>query len=530
MPEIKKVELQKLNDLSEIKKYRFFSDWPIVYILNNKNEAYIGESHNFYSRIKQHKEDQDKKRLTSVQVISDEFFNKSATLDIESSLIQYMAADGKFLIQNKNSGLKDHSYYDKERYGDLFEKIWERLVDEGFAQHTLGEIKNSDLFKYSPYKKLTDEQLFIARRICNEIQLIKENTYIINGQPGTGKTILAIYLFKYLSEKDDTKHMKIGLVVPMTSLRKTIKDVFGNIKGLKKKMVIGPNDVIKEKYDLLIVDEAHRLQRRRNITNIGAFDIVNEKLNLSKTATQLDWVMQAAPNRIFFYDKNQSIKPADVRPEDFQKINAKEETLHLQMRIKNGLDYYEAIDNFFELNNQRVDSFEHYDFRIYDSLSPMINQIKERNKSKGLSRMVAGYAWPWHTKNDNNEKGYDIDVDGLKLIWNSTAKGWVNSPNAINEIGCIHTVQGYDLNYVGVIIGPEFSYDFKKNKFIVNKEHYFDINGHKGISDISELEGYIKNIYKTLLTRGIEGTYLYIVDHSLRKYFKDVFSGSDFLY
>lgn len=121
-------------------------------------------------------------------------------------------------------------------------------------------------------------------------------------------------------------------------------------------------------------------------------------------------------------------------------------------------------------------------------------------------------------------------MDGLKLIWNSTAKGWVNSPNAINEIGCIHTVQGYDLNYVGVIIGPEFSYDFNNNKFIVNKDRYFDSNGRKGISDELELEGYIKNIYKTLLTRGIEGTYLYIVDDNLRKHFKNVFSGSDFLY
>lgn len=530
MPEIKKIELEKIKDLSDIKKRRFFSDWPIVYILNNDYEAYIGESHNFYSRIKQHQENDDKKRLTSVQVISDEFFNKSATLDIESSLIQFMAADGKFFIQNKNSGLKDHSYYDRERYSDFFEKIWERLVDEGFARHTLGEIKNSDLFKYSPYKKLNDEQLFIARKICNEIQSVKENTYIINGQPGTGKTILAIYLFKYLSENEETKHMKMGLVVPMASLRKTIEDVFGNIKGLKKKMVLSAHDVVKEKYDLLIVDEAHRLQRRKNIANFKSYDQVNKKLNLGKDGTQLDWIMESASNRIFFYDEKQSIKPADVRPEDFQKLNAKQETLHLQMRIKNGLDYYEAIDNFFELKNQTIDNFAHYDFRIYNSLSLMISKIKERDKTKGLSRMVAGYAWPWHTKKDDNEKGYDIDLDGLKLIWNSTAKGWVNSPNAINEIGCIHTVQGYDLNYVGVIIGPEFSYDFNNNKFIVNKDRYFDSNGRKGISDELELEGYIKNIYKTLLTRGIEGTYLYIVDDNLRKHFKNVFSGSDFLY
>jgi len=110
----------------------------------------------------------------------------------------------------------------------------------------------------------------------------------------------------------------------------------------------------------------------------------------------------------------------------------------------------------------------------------------------------------------------------LKLIWNSTARDWVNSPNAINEVGCIHTVQGYDLNYVGVIVGPEFYYDSLKKKFGVNKEKYFDTNGRNGITDPNELERYIINIYKTLLTRGIKGTYIYIVDENLRNYFKDI--------
>lgn len=92
---------------------------------------------------------------------------------------------------------------------------------------------------------------------------------------------------------------------------------------------------------------------------------------------------------------------------------------------------------------------------------------------------------------------------------------------AINEVGCIHTVQGYDLNYVGVIIGPELYYDKNAKKFGINKEKYFDINGRNGIVDPDELERYIVNIYKTLLTRGIKGTYIYIVDKNFRQYFKE---------
>ena len=105
-----------------------------------------------------------------------------------------------------------------------------------------------------------------------------------------------------------------------------------------------------------------------------------------------------------------------------------------------------------------------------------------------------------------------------KLVWNSTAQDWVNSPNAINEVGCIHTVQGYDLNYVGVIIGPEFSYNKKENQFFVNRDKYYDINGKGGVTDQKELKRYIINIYKTLMTRGIKGTYLYIVNEDLREF------------
>lgn len=151
----------------------------------------------------------------------------------------------------------------------------------------------------------------------------------------------------------------------------------------------------------------------------------------------------------------------------------------------------------------------------------MVDKIKEKDSEHKLARVVAGYAWPWHTKPGSKSiQNYDIEIDGLKLVWNSTAHDWVNSTNAVNEVGCIHTVQGYDLNYTGVIIGPEFYYDKLNNKFAVNKKKYFDINGRNGITDPSELERYIINIYKTLLTRGIKGTYIYIFDDNLREYFK----------
>ena len=299
MPEIKTFPFDK-DKFEQIKDHKFGKNWPVVYLIEDGKEIYIGETTSAYNRFHQHYENPDRKKLSKVHLIFDEQYNKSATLDIESSLIQYIVADGKFIIQNRNDGLKNHDYYDKVRYKSKFEIAWENLREIGLVKNTLEDLKNSDLFKYSPYKSLTDDQFFIAKQIDKDIQKNEINTFIVRGNPGTGKTILATYLVKYLKEKEGTKNMKIGLVVPMSSLRKTISKVFSKIKGLKSSMVIGPNDVVKQQYDLLIVDESHRLQRRKGIMGYGAFDNVNKHLGLDNTGTQLDWIMKSSKHQIFF--------------------------------------------------------------------------------------------------------------------------------------------------------------------------------------------------------------------------------------
>jgi len=529
MSQIKSFKFDK-NSFNEIRAYRFGKNWPVVYVLENGKDVYVGQAINAHRRLKQHNENTEKQilKLKTAHILSDDEFNVSAALDIESWLIQYMSADQVFTLHNRNGGLKNHNYYDRPKYKAKFENIWKQFLEMGIAKSTLEDLKNTDLFKYSPYKSLTEDQLFVARKIFKDLKFGKSQSYIVNGKPGTGKTILATYLFKFLKEQDETKNLKMALVVPMTPLRTTIRKVFGKIKGLSSSMVIGPNDVARGIYDLIIVDEAHRLQRRKNIMGMGAYDKVNKKLGLPKEATNLDWIIKCSKNQIFFYDENQSIKPADIRKEDFKNLNAKHYTLSTQMRIGGGEnqidaeDYLKFVEDFFDIRVPQKTSFGAYDFKIYDNVEEMVSDIKEKDKKYGLSRLVAGYAWPWHTKSGSKSKQkYDIEIDGYKGIWNSTKTDWVNSPNAVNEVGCIHTVQGYDLNYVGVIIGPEFGYDTEKKKFFVDREKYFDRNGRAGIQDPAELDNYIKNIYKTILTRGIKGTYVYIVDKNLKNYFKE---------
>lgn len=505
------------NGFNEIKTHPLGRDWPIVYVLENGTDAYVGESTSAFSRSKQHFEDQRRKGLKKIHLVLDEEFNKSATLDLESQLIQYFAADGKLKLQNGNKGLENHNYFDKGRYRAKLETIWSQFQCMLLASRSIKEIENSELFKYSPYKALTEEQIRVSEEIQEGIK-IKDQVHIVNGGPGTGKTVLAIYLIKRLLEETEMKDLSIGLVIPMTSLRKSLKDVFSTVTGLSSSMVLGPSEVGGKQFDVLIVDEAHRLRQRKNITNYRSHDETNRRLGLGHEGTELDWVLLSSKHQVLFYDENQSIRPADVHTGRFKDLDAIHHHLTAQIRVKGGEKYVNFINDLLEGKNHLNTRFENFDFQIYDDIEKLVFDIKEKDNKFGLSRMVAGFAWKWVSRGKPDV--FDIKIDDVELRWNSTTSGWVNSPNAVNEVGCIHTVQGYDLNYVGIIVGPELTYDPTSDRLVIDRDKYEDRNGWQGIEDPAELERYIINIYKTLMTRGMLGCYMYFVDKKTEKYFK----------
>jgi uncharacterized protein len=538
--------LEELNDNHYAKDM-----WPIVYVISDDktNFAYVGETTDTYSRMSTHLKNKEKNKLTTVNIITSNKFNKSATLDIESNLIKYMSGDGHYTLLNGNLGLANHNYYQKnEVYEDLFRSIWNQLRSAGLTKYSIDYINNSDLFKYSPYKQLTKDQLDSIYNMLEDLLNPKIKTTLIEGGAGTGKTILAMFLFKLLKTdmsefnyenlgEDDERFMStvkqikeqygdisMALVVPMSSFRGTLKKVFGNIKGLNSRMVIGPSEVSKNKYDLLIVDESHRLRKRQNLgAYYGAFDNANKRLGLKKEdGDELDWIRIQGKKSILFYDKNQSIKPSDVDHHKFAKLKEDKSTriekLKSQFRVKGGNGYikfiHQLLDGDLASNEKYGDSG--YEFLMFNNIDDMVNKIKLRNKEDGLSRLVAGYSWPWASK--NNPKEYDIEIQNTKLKWNNRTEDWINSEGAENEVGCIHTVQGYDLNYVGVIFGEEISYDDMKDQVIIKDENYYDSNGKQSIKNPNELKEYIVNIYKTILLRGIKGAYVYACDDKLRKY------------
>ncbi|MGK0445113.1 MAG: DUF2075 family protein/predicted GIY-YIG superfamily endonuclease [Bermanella sp.] len=527
--------------------------WPVVYLLsggkNKKQQAYVGESTNVASRMNQHLNSDVKAELNTLQLISSDKFNKSAALDIESNLIRYLAADGQFDLLNSNLGIANHNYYQKnEVYKNIFESVWDELRSKGIAKHSLPSLNNSDIFKYSPYKSLSLEQEQGVINILRCLVDTEHNTVIAEGGAGTGKTILAIYLFKLLLSdepiyKDDTEESstsilktlvdqfkqqypnpKIALVIPMSSFRGTLKKAFRNIRGLNPKMVMSPSEAVREKLDLIVVDESHRLRRRVNLgAYFGGFDKTCESLGLDKhTCSELDWVLMQSSKQVLFYDEMQSIKPSDAKHEDFYKLKHSPQTkiteLKSQFRSRGGNQYSEFVNNLLNVNLKAGTVFNHknYELKQYESLPDMITSIKQCERQYGLSRLVAGYAWPWASKNDKTV--YDINIGEVSLQWNSTASDWINKKGAEGEVGCIHTTQGYDLNYTGIILGPEISFDPIKKEIVIIEENYFDKNGKQSIKDPEELKSYIINIYKTILLRGIRGTYLYVCDPDLRQY------------
>jgi len=170
------------KNFEKVREFRYGENWPVVYILEDGREAYIGESVNAYKRASQHYDKPERAKLSSMYVIADDEYNKSATLDIEASLIKYFAGEGRYLLQNQNFGLQESDYYDRERYQAKFVKVWENLQDLKVVEKDLHVIENSDLFKFSPYKALTQDQQDTVYKIVGHIENNFPHPHLVTGE------------------------------------------------------------------------------------------------------------------------------------------------------------------------------------------------------------------------------------------------------------------------------------------------------------------------------------------------------------
>lgn len=566
MPLVKKIDysakaLWELGEETHNEELLF--DYPTVYLIYKKDKrgqynVYVGETNNIRQRTKQHLIEDPKTREdweafrsekgVNMIVIGHDQFNKSLTLDIENKMMLYMSGVSSVKKLNNRRENDQNKYYTEEVRDNIFSKVWQELRKlEGNLFPLERIIQDSALFKASPFHKLTSEQIqakdLILERLMTSLFFEQENQLIlVEGEAGSGKTVLLSSIFYLLhqysngNEHPEFKNLSSFLLVNHDEQLKVYKDVIKKLGIDSKEVVSKPTHFItthdpKEKVDVVLVDEAHLLWTQGKQSYQGK--------------NQLKDIMARAKVVVAIFDPKQVLKTegyledtaikrleahADsqknlVRLENQMRINADEETV----------SWIRALTDQREVWPMHQDS-KGYDLRIFDDPVEMYHQIKLRNEDRdnaGLSRMVATFDWAYKQKGHPDDGGYwMVDADDLHLPWNLQLPidenqkhmvkklAWSEQKQTIDEIGSTYTIQGFDLNYCGVIIGPSVKYRDGKIIFDPNESHNsnairqrtFD-DGHKEyVSD-----QLLANELNVLLTRGVNGLYIYAVDENLKE-------------
>lgn len=447
-----------------------------------------------------------------------------------------MKIDGMYKVINHNKGNKTH-YQRSTQFELYFDKLWDELVAEKLVKaKSFQFILNSNTYKYSPYIELNKEQDSALQHIMTVLDSRAQDPYshehqcrpiLINGSAGTGKTVVATSLFHYLRNHDTYKNMSIALIEANVQMRDILQRVFKQVgDGLSESDVISPIELTKRRYNIVICDEVHALRRRENLVYYKTyFDEGNSRLGLDKTHDELDWILQQSDYPILFYDAKQCVKHSDIRDSYVQERIQKNHNrgfrpieLKSQMRIKAGRTYVPYIYDILHQKAKRKRTFQYYDFKMFSSFENMRTEIKAKETKYGLSKLCGGYAWKWVSKEDPSL--FDIHIDRQKIRWNnSKIKNWVRHEASKEQMGSLYTLRGIDLNYAGVVVGPDLYFDKKDCQIKVNISSLYSKDVTRGATE-DEIKEYVLNTYAILFTRAIEGTYVYVCDDALREYFK----------
>ncbi len=511
-------------------------DYHCLYILENGYQVYIGETKDVIQRSKEHCRPSDfcnQFQFQRVYIITSEDFEETPAKHYEDLLIRLMRADGKFEVVNRENGEWTH-YKRKNQFELSFDELWIQLEKRGLVKEKhFHSVLNTGMYKYCPDSmNITQTQHEALTSIIHAIDSgetfphndrgLLARPILLKGDAGTGKTVVAAALFYYLKTHSQYKDLKIGLVYANPAMRKVMQQVFVHTRGLQKKDVIAPIDVTKQRYDIIICDEAQRLRQAKNIGQyIKHFKTGNQRLQLDSQHDELDWLLINADRLVLFYDSKQIVSPSDIPQNKFEeRLNARERgirpiELKEQMRIHAGDQYVSYIYDILFQNTNEPKTFTNYDFKLFSNFSDMWTSLAEKEESVRLCRLCSGYGWPWASKESLEQP--DIQLDGHDIWWNRQTGGWLQNPEATHEMGSIYSLAGLDLNYAAVVIGPELFYDIQDNKIKVNKNHYFDNKVKQGVAT-DELTDFLLNTYAVLMSRGILGTYVYVCDPNLRQY------------
>ncbi|AEB58809.1 DUF2075 domain-containing protein [Ectopseudomonas mendocina] len=392
---------------------------------------------------------------------------------------------------------------------------------KALAESLKGLIKgNPEFILIDDQKEVYEATIAAAKAASSE----KPRVIIVEGGPGTGKTVLAINLLVHLTS--------LGLVGKYVSKNAAPRKVYetklvGSVTRSRfSHMFTGSGAFVDAEpniFDTLIVDEAHRLNEKSGLyANLGE--------------NQVKELIEAAKCTVFFIDEDQRVTLSDIgskaairRFAEAKGAIVEEYSLASQFRCSGSDGYLAWLDDVLDIRptaNDRLDPSE-YDFRIFDTPDALHEAIEARNE-QNKARVVAGYCWPWSSKKD--PRADDIVIGDYRRQWNLSQDGslWIIAKQSIDQVGCIHTCQGLEVDYIGVIIGPDL---IVRNGRVVTNANLRDkqdrsMRGYKKLLKDdpeyarAQADLIIKNTYRTLMTRGMKGCYVYCTDAETAQYFK----------
>lgn len=379
---------------------------------------------------------------------------------------------------------------------------------------------------------MLDEQKVVYEEILNasraSMKDSKKRVIIVEGGPGTGKTVVAVNLLAQLTIEDQFCQYVSKNSAPRNVYQKKLKGQMrkSSIDNMFKGSGVY-TDVAENVIDTILVDEAHRLNRKS-----GMFQNMGEN--------QIKEIINASRCSVFFIDESQRVTTSDIGSiEEIEywanKIGADITRMELVSQFRcNGSDGYLAwLDNTLEIRETANWDLEEidYDFQILDSPHEVRDIIIEKNKkSNNRARILAGYCWNWPKEGRNDSSIYDIKIGDFEISWNlGNTTTFAIDEDSVNEAGCIHTSQGLEFDYVGVIIGDDMRYeegkivtDFAKrartDQSMKGIKKMYGESPEKALSLADEI---IKNTYRTLMTRGMKGCYVYCTNKALADYLKE---------
>ncbi len=420
------------------------------------------------------------------------------------------------------------------KYGDNKESLYSIENGKIRPSKALADCLASMLKKNKKEFTLIDDQKVVYEKALQLARLSNsdnKNVFIVRGGPGTGKSVVAINLLSELINKKTDNN--VSYVTKNSAPRKVFQVKLSGVftqtrisnlfRSSDSFLDIEPNI-----FDTLIIDEAHRITKQGGFMgNLGENQIME--------------LIKATKFSIFFIDEDQRVTLKDIGRESeisdwAKKLGANVSFMELasQFRCSGDDGYLPWLDNLLQIKETANETLEgiNYDFRIFDDPRSMHDEIIRLNKYNNKSRMVAGYCWRWISQNDPTIK--DIAIGDYSATWNLKQHGqaWLVHSESVTEVGCIHTCQGLDLDYVGVIIGPDLV--IRGGKVITDptKRATTDrsLRGLNRLIEESPIEAsrladsIIKNTYRTLMTRGMKGCYIYCTDPETQQYFKEILS------